>query len=295
MRSRHAFTLVELLVVIGIIALLIAILLPALQEARRSAATVKCGAHLRGIGQTFLLYAQDNDGFYPVASWQGGPYTLHGVTANTHIWNSFLGPYATTATQGTGSTSVDEAIAARDTIFWGCPEWEGYPTTALGGYDRTGIGYGMNPHPTFDVDTPTNSGGFVYNVDQPPYDERALIRQAGVTGRFMRAVQWTRPSERALVADSINWRIKAQPEPADGVARSQPTPDRVRTFTGNRLGQTLVDVYRHGRAPSMISPDLYAAQGGRIRYNILYADGHVETHTDMRPAFHSMRLGNTGN
>ncbi len=57
---RRAFTLIELLVVIAIIALLISILLPALASARRNARATACGASLRGIGQAFTLYNNDN-------------------------------------------------------------------------------------------------------------------------------------------------------------------------------------------------------------------------------------------
>jgi prepilin-type processing-associated H-X9-DG protein/prepilin-type N-terminal cleavage/methylation domain-containing protein len=64
-RRFKAFTLVELLVVIGIIALLIAILLPSLSAARAQAMKLKCAANLRSLGQVVFQYANENKGWIP--------------------------------------------------------------------------------------------------------------------------------------------------------------------------------------------------------------------------------------
>ena len=66
-RHQRGFTLIELLVVISIIAILIAILLPALASAREDAQRVVCGSNLRSIGQMGAEFAASHRGYFPQA------------------------------------------------------------------------------------------------------------------------------------------------------------------------------------------------------------------------------------
>jgi prepilin-type N-terminal cleavage/methylation domain-containing protein/prepilin-type processing-associated H-X9-DG protein len=74
MRARPAFSLIELLVVIGIIALLVALLAPAIISSRRQAQAVQCRSQLHQIGLAMTEYAMDNDGWvipYDYGPWAG--------------------------------------------------------------------------------------------------------------------------------------------------------------------------------------------------------------------------------
>ena len=85
-KAAGGFTLVELLVVIGIIALLIAILLPALNKAREQAKTVQCLSNARQIAMVILLYANENKGNLPLfAPDVNSPISLH--------WQHQMAPY----------------------------------------------------------------------------------------------------------------------------------------------------------------------------------------------------------
>src|SRR4051794_16449042 len=90
---KPGFTLVELLVVIGIIALLISILMPALGKARAAANAIKCASNLRNMGLALQMYYQENKQIVPT-SWigrNGGDY-MNPTYAYT--WRQMLFTYA---------------------------------------------------------------------------------------------------------------------------------------------------------------------------------------------------------
>ena len=72
MSRTHAFTLIELLVVISIIAVLAAMLLPAISMVRDAAKASTCQANQRQFGMAFEGYTTDNQGYYPGGAWQQG-------------------------------------------------------------------------------------------------------------------------------------------------------------------------------------------------------------------------------
>jgi prepilin-type N-terminal cleavage/methylation domain-containing protein/prepilin-type processing-associated H-X9-DG protein len=124
-----AFTLIELLVVISIIAILAAMLLPAIGVVRSQAKSMSCGSNLRQIGMAYVAYASDYDGaLMDSASWGNGNPLVR--------WSDHVADYVegTRTNNGTGNIDI-----TKRSILTGCPEWK-----ALSDWQ---IGYGANRTP----------------------------------------------------------------------------------------------------------------------------------------------------
>jgi prepilin-type N-terminal cleavage/methylation domain-containing protein len=95
MQKRHGFTLIELLVVIAIIALLLAILMPALQRVKKQAKGVVCQSNLRQIGMGANFYAEQYDSFIPRGA------------SGTRAWYRFFMPFLSQKPIGDDYRTVD--------------------------------------------------------------------------------------------------------------------------------------------------------------------------------------------
>jgi prepilin-type N-terminal cleavage/methylation domain-containing protein len=132
MKRRSGFTLIELLVVIAIIAVLIGLLLPAIQTVRESAAQTKCANNLKQVGVAFNTYVEAHQGFVPT---EGGAPTLNGGPGNNASVFFNMLPYLEQeavyyCNSGPGQNMPLEIFV--------CPS----DTTASGGVPPPGLGTG---------------------------------------------------------------------------------------------------------------------------------------------------------
>jgi prepilin-type N-terminal cleavage/methylation domain-containing protein len=151
-RSSHAraFTLTELLVVVGIISLLIGLLLPALSKARATARATACASNLRQIGQFYIMYAQANDEQVPLGTSAGGV------------------PYWDSPDRETGPANGDDGyFTNRNHFLWA----EGRPSGAGGPFLMSGY-VGSGNGKVFYCPAESHGKEFKFDTPQNPWPQR---------------------------------------------------------------------------------------------------------------------------
>lgn len=295
--ARGGFTLVELLVVIGIIALLVGILLPALNKARESANTIKCAANLRSVGQGMQQYLAENKQtfmpnytYIPPANWGGRSDSYPSKGNGYRHWSFYI--YGNKP----GSRPAD-AFTCPSIPSGGLP-----PTNTI----ASNLEQGQQVGSANIVDEQVPRLAYTANEAIIPRNKwNATIDGADPNGNFVysyvKAGSIRRPTETILLTEFVgNWRfvvdigtdgadVSKSHRPVSGyqpiggginlvsgdipaVSSNAPTHSRVavsqikKPITNpDQVGVSLQFVGRnHGR-------------GQQARTNFLYVDGHVET------------------
>ena len=266
-KSNGGFTLVELLVVIGIIAVLIGILLPALSKARTQSTYVQCASNMRQICMAFQMYANANKGYYPRfdPTGLGGPPNTIGAGNLSDVAPAYYTALAGPEVTGANPLTFEEPSRSKGygmtKLSFQCPtldeETFNYQFTKWGRWIIFSYGIWV-PHESGSITQSDPRYGNAYGTIIPP--------EPGVPGGY-------------TVYSAIGTSIRGPIRSGDKLAKTNPILTDPVYYQGSATLAQIFDPSFFATAPAS---DFQASYGGHFYRGKLwgvnegFADGHVE-------------------
>jgi prepilin-type N-terminal cleavage/methylation domain-containing protein/prepilin-type processing-associated H-X9-DG protein len=261
-RRQFGFTLIELLVVIAIIAILAAMLLPALANAKQKAYRISCVSNLRQIGIGVTVYCGENNDLVPQVSWDNPQVQSGGSGTPENPWQTYEAcreinpPPTTVITQGPyglGLLFFSKAVSDPKTFY--CPSVD--PDNTTDGYNT----FSAAPvWPSIPANYPAGANQYIRcDYDYYPQPKTTETFSDGTYGIVTLPI---------LTQQKVTF---VSPNPGDPAQSALEMPASLKSTDVDQSKSVSADVLNGTGAPNLS----HKVSGQSAGVNVLYADAHV--------------------